>query len=155
MVIHEGYFERYYNEYCIKCANIYTNTNYNWCKPCLINYLKDDFIHWTSRDKEIDIFIQQMQLKINDHNDIIFEWIPYNQFKINKEIGKGDFTTIYSAEWKDGPLSYNQDKKLYTRNSDEMVNLKCFNKSNNTVIEFLNEVIKEKNYLGRIHRNFI
>ncbi|CAB5393784.1 unnamed protein product [Rhizophagus irregularis] len=139
MVIHEGYFERYYKEYCIKCAEMYTNTNYNWCKPCLINYIKEDFIYWNSGKKEIDIFIQEMQLKINHHSDIVFEWIPYNRFNSIKEIGKGDFTTIYSAKWKDGPLSYNQHKKVYTRDS-EMINLKCFDKSKYTIIEFLNKI---------------
>ena len=51
-----------------------------------------------------------MQLKRNFHDDIIFEWIPYNQFDDIKEIRKGDFATIYSAIWKGGPLYYNKNK---------------------------------------------
>ena len=42
-----------------------------------------------------------MQLKISDYNDLVVEWIPYNQFNNIKEIGKGDSATIYSAIWKD------------------------------------------------------
>ncbi|PKY56429.1 hypothetical protein RhiirA4_411162, partial [Rhizophagus irregularis] len=36
------------------------------------------------------------------------EWIPYNQFKDIKEIGRDDFTALYSAIWIDGPLLYNR-----------------------------------------------
>ena len=45
-----------------------------------------------------------MQLKIDSLSDIVFEWIPYDQFSDIKEIGRGGFATVYSAIWKDGPL---------------------------------------------------
>ncbi|EXX71020.1 kinase-like domain-containing protein [Rhizophagus irregularis DAOM 181602=DAOM 197198] len=48
-----------------------------------------------------------MQSKINTYNDIVFEWIPYNQFINIKEIGEGGFAKVYLAIWKDGPLQYN------------------------------------------------
>jgi hypothetical protein len=38
-----------------------------------------------------------MQLKINDPDDIIFEWIPYNQFSNIKEIKKSYSATVYLA----------------------------------------------------------
>ncbi|RIA85657.1 kinase-like domain-containing protein [Glomus cerebriforme] len=38
-----------------------------------------------------------MQLKINSPFDIAFEWIPYSQFSEIIEIGKGGFSTVYSA----------------------------------------------------------
>ena len=47
-----------------------------------------------------------MQLNIDNYHDIVFEWIPYNQFNDIKEIGKSDFITVYSAIWRDGPLRY-------------------------------------------------
>ena len=53
-----------------------------------------------------------MQLKIYNYDDIVFEWIPYNQFNDIKEIGKSDFTIVYSAIWKDGPLHYHYIKKV-------------------------------------------
>src|SRR5581483_3912248 len=90
------------NEYCIKCNKKYINVDYRWCKQCQINFLKNNFINWTSENKEIDNFIQEMQLKINYLNDVIFEWIPYNQFINIKEIDKNNIFTIYLAEWKDG-----------------------------------------------------
>jgi serine/threonine protein kinase len=79
-----------------------------------------------------------MQLKINNHYDIIVEWIPYNQFNNINEIGKGGFATIYSAIWKDGPLKYKMELKR--TNPNKKVALKCLHNSQNINIEFLNEV---------------
>src|SRR2546429_293523 len=81
--------------YCKDCNEIYTDIRHNWCKPCQINNLKKNFANWTSGNEKIDEFIQEKQLKIDGHGDIIVEWIPYNQFDDIKEIGKGGFTTIY------------------------------------------------------------
>ena len=81
-----------------------------------------------------------MQIKINKYDDIVFEWVPYNQFNDIKEIGKGGFATVYSAIWKDGPLKYNKDNEKYTRESDRKVALKCLHYSENITNEFLNEV---------------
>src|SRR5436309_609022 len=60
-------------------------------------------IHY-SGNKIIDRLIQEMQLKINSKNDIVFEWIPYNQFDNIIEIDKGGFATVCSAVWRDGPM---------------------------------------------------
>ena len=80
-----------------------------------------------------------MQLKINDHKDIIFEWIPYNQFDGIKEIcNNGGFSTVYSAKWKDSPLYWNEKK--YIRYSNKTVALKCLDNSQNITDELLNEV---------------
>ena len=59
-----------------------------------------------------------MQLKRSSHNDIVFEWISYNQFNNIEEISKGDFTTFYSAIWKDGPLYCDYDEES-ARKSDK------------------------------------
>ncbi|EXX64729.1 Ste11p [Rhizophagus irregularis DAOM 197198w] len=97
---------------------------------------------WTSGNDKIDYFIQEMQLKINEHgyDDIILEWIPYSQFNNIKEIGKGGFSTVYSAEWKNGPLEYNVDKEIYKRNSNKVIALKCLHNSQIITDKFLNEV---------------
>src|SRR5436305_10106048 len=107
---------------CKKCGEKYTDIDWNWCKPCQIDNLKG----WTSGNEKIDDFIQEMQLKIDYPNDIVFEWIPYNQFSNIKEIGRGGFATVYSAIWKDGPLNYSQIAWLsykYTRRSNYKVAL--------------------------------
>ena len=68
MVIENEYF----TYYCEKCDKKYTNVEYKWCKFCQTNYLKENFTIWTSENKKIDNLIQEMQLNINDHEDIIF-----------------------------------------------------------------------------------
>ena len=139
-------------ESCRKCGEEYTDTYWNWCKPCQIDNLKGNFTNWTSGNKSIDNFIQEMQLKIDCPTDLVFEWVPYNQFSDLKEIGKGGFATVYSAIWKDGPLNYDDDKKEYwkdghdddkkeyLRSQDKKVALKCLHNSQNITNEFLNEV---------------
>ena len=108
------------------------------CKPCQINYLKNDFTNWTSGNEKIDNFIQESQMKINEWNSIVFEWIPYDQFDGVKEMYKSDVFTIYSTIWK-GPLRYDSDKKKYIKNSDTKVVLKYLHNLQN-INEVLNEV---------------
>jgi len=130
------------DEYCEKCGEEFANAKYKWCKPCQIVDLKKNLTNWTSKNEKIDYFIQEMRLKIDNHNDIIIEWIPYNQFDKIKEIIKDCFFTTYSAIWKDGPLKYDNFKKIYKRNlenQNQKFFLKCYN-SQNTTNEFFNEV---------------
>src|SRR5215213_4978297 len=121
---------------CKKCGRKYTGLL--WCKQCQIDNLKGNFTNWTSGNEKIDNFIQEMQLKINKYSEIVFEWIPYNQFSDIKEIGRGGFATVYSAIWKDGRLKW--DKEKYARKLNYKVALKCLHNSQNITIEFLNEV---------------
>src|ERR1044071_1378450 len=124
---------------CNKCGKEYLS--WRWCKPCQIDNLKGNFTKWTSKNRKIDDLIQEMQLKINHKKDIVFEWIPYNQFSDIEEINKGNFATVYLAIWKDGPLCYNYDyREEYSRKSDKKVALKCLHNSQNISSEFLNEV---------------
>ena len=76
-------------------------------------------------------------IKINSCFNIVFEWIPYDQFNYIKKVGEGGFATVYSAIWKDGPL-YNNEK--YRRNKNKEVTLKCLYNSQNITDEFLNKV---------------
>src|SRR5688500_1483620 len=121
-------------ESCRKCGKEYTNyynKEFGWCKPCQIDNLKGNFTNWTSGNEKIDNFIQEMQLKINKSSDLVIEWIPYNQFSDIEEIGKGGYTTVYSAIWKDGPLKYDEDTKKYVKSSpNKKVALKLHNSQN-------------------------
>ena len=121
--------------YCEICCNQYTDIFYRWCKPCNINYLKKNFANWTSGNEKIDDLIQEIQLQINDPQDIVFEWIPYDQFNNIKVIGEGGFAKVYSATWKHGPLyyDYKNEKNEYTRNKNKEIALKCLYNSQNTI----------------------
>ncbi|CAB5361049.1 unnamed protein product [Rhizophagus irregularis] len=124
------------NIYCEKCSEILHDT---WCKLYQLDYLKKNSINWTSENKKIDALIQEMQLKINNESDMIFKWIPYNQFNKIEEIGKGGFAIVYSAIWKDGPLFYKEKFRRIIRN--KKVALKyLLNSSQNITDEFLNEI---------------
>ena len=127
--------------FCKKCGEKCTNINGKWCKPCQINNLKENFTNWTSGNEKIDNFIQEMQLKIDSPWDIVFEWIPYNQFIDIKEISSGGIATVYSAIWKDGPLGHDKEKEKYVKSTPNYkVALKCLHNSQNITNEFLNEV---------------
>jgi hypothetical protein len=95
---------------------------------------------WTSGNEKIDDFIQEKQLKGNDYNDIMLEWIPYNQFSKIKETGKNGHITLYSAIWKDGPLYYKYQEYEYKRDSNKEVVLKCLYNSQESIDSLINEV---------------
>jgi hypothetical protein len=101
--------------------------------------------NYISKNKKIDDFIQEMQLKMNYYSAIVFEWVPYNQLDEIKEIVKNSSITVYSAIWKDGPLYcdsqpyYGKNYSNYTRNSYKKVALKYYN-SQNSVDFLINKV---------------
>jgi hypothetical protein len=103
-------------------------------------YLNNNLKYWTSGNKRINTFIQEKQLKIKDHNEVVFEWIPYNRFNEIKETGRNDLITVYSAIWKDGPLYYGYYSKEYTRDLNKEVALKCLHNSTNPIEFVINEV---------------
>jgi hypothetical protein len=94
--------------------------------------------NWMSGNEKIDNFIQERQLKAGKYKDIIFEWIPYNQFNQIKETGKNGLITVYSAIWRDGPLysCYN-----YRHNLNKEVALKCLHNLQNPIEFVINEVL--------------
>src|SRR5436190_1252641 len=138
MVFHDEYFKIH----CLKCGEKYVHKNdkHGWCKPCQLNDLEEIFISWSSGNENIDNLIKEMRLRIDYYDDIVFEWIPYNQLNNIEEVEKDEFSTVYLAGWEMGPLYYNTYKKKYERWSDKKVALKCFNSSQGITNEFLNEV---------------
>ncbi|PKK63425.1 hypothetical protein RhiirC2_140264, partial [Rhizophagus irregularis] len=138
-------FHEYIEKYCEACYKEYTNKKYKWCNPCQIAYKENNFTIWTSGDSQIDHLIQEKRLQISSPQDIIFEWIPYNQFSNIKEIGNID--TI--AMWKDGPLYYNSHSNKYERNLvNKNVTLKYLEGKLNNIDELLNKVESEDNSYG-------
>src|SRR5690349_17976211 len=105
------------NSYCKNCGEHYVI--YSWCKSCEINYCKQ-ISNWTSGNETVDDLIQEMRFEINEPEDIVFEWISYDQFNDIKEIGR---EKILFAIWKDGPLNYDLDKGEYIRNPNSKIDL--------------------------------
>jgi hypothetical protein len=134
LVFDYGYLEYY----CEKCGN---ESGKMWCKQCHINQLKSNFASWTSGNEKIDDFIQKMQLKINTYDDVIFEWIPYNELVEINEINENDgFAT---AIWKEGPLSYKRYEKKWIRKScGKKVYLKYLHNSQDITDALLNMVFE-------------
>ena len=133
--------------YCGICDSEYTDKYNKWCKPCQISSLNKMTSKNTSGNDKIDNLIKEMQLKIQTSQkklkidiSIVFKWIPYNQFSHIKEIGKGGFSKVYFAKWKNGPLHYSVNRKKYIRDLNKKVALKCLYNSQNITNEFLNEV---------------
>ncbi|GES95348.1 kinase-like domain-containing protein [Rhizophagus clarus] len=127
---------KYFEEYCEKCSNRYEDKDNKWCNSCQINYLKNNFTNWTSGNNKLDEFIQQIQLKINNYYDSIFEWIPYHELININEIRKG----IFTAMWKDGSLCYSKIERKYKRKLNEKVLIKCLYNSQNINNLSLNEI---------------
>src|SRR5437763_10322476 len=113
---------------CKTCGNEYTNIDEKWCTPCRINSLKQNL---TSGNEKIDNFIQEERSKIEKSQDIVLEWIPYDQFDNVEDICKCELSTNYTAIWKDGPLSYDKNKNKYTRNGGKILYLQRLKDSKN------------------------
>ena len=61
---------------CPECNK--PNTGFRWCNQCNAKRFQQDFPNWTSGNKYIDKFIQDVQLKVR-HDYEIIEWIPYDR----------------------------------------------------------------------------
>jgi hypothetical protein len=98
-----------------------------------------NLINWISGNEKIDELIQEKQLKINK-NDVIFEWISYNQFNKIEKTGSNYNMTVYSAIWKDGPLQYYEYNDNYRRNPNKKIALKYLHTSKNPIEFVISEV---------------
>ncbi|UZO23178.1 uncharacterized protein OCT59_015522 [Rhizophagus irregularis] len=114
----------------------------------ILTYIEKNLICWTSGNEKIDNFVRKMQLKINNNNEIVFEWILYNQFNEIKEIGKNGPITVYSAIWKDGPLCKKivSWDKSYVRDANKKVALKCLHNSQESIDSLINEAKKHEEF---------
>ncbi|POG82761.1 kinase-like domain-containing protein [Rhizophagus irregularis DAOM 181602=DAOM 197198] len=137
-----GYDELTFYKYNINLYQFFQSNKSIKLKIKINDYILDLDNHSRENGNEkIDDFIREIQSDIDDFNDIVFEWIPYNQFDEIKEMGKNGSITIYSAIWKDGPLEYDADKKIYTNGDpNRVIALKCLHDSQNITDKFLNEV---------------
>ncbi|WNE40000.1 MAG: Serine/threonine-protein kinase PknD [Mycoplasmataceae bacterium] len=97
-LLREQYIE---NGLCVNHCK--SNFTIDWCSLCMSHHFKEGFSEWTSRNNEIDKFIQKSQLKASRQSDIL-EWIPYEQLSKIKYITEGGFGELYRARWDAGQI---------------------------------------------------
>ena len=109
-----------------------------WCKKCDPYKIIEG---WTSGNPDIDKFIKDTMY--SRKNGKWLEWVPFDRFTDIEQIGEGGFSKVYSATWVDGKAKYKYDygnwKKLDPKPME--VALKRLYGSQNTLIEYLNEVL--------------
>ncbi|RHZ62900.1 hypothetical protein Glove_334g88 [Diversispora epigaea] len=109
--------------------------------------------YWTQmvpsiEDREIDEFIQQIQLNANKCPEII-EWIPFEKLENITYLTKGGFGTAYKAKWLDGPIySWNNEVENWNRFEGRNVCLKSLDNSANK-IDFLQEINNQLKFRGK------
>ena len=112
-----------------------------WCLTCNSSHFKNNFENWTSKNKEIDIFLQNIQYNASSSSEVM-EWIPYKRLFIKNQIGKGGYGTVNLANWLDGPIIYwNKNSQRWIRRSYYQVALKILDGSNET-----SDLLKEVSY---------
>ena len=95
---------------------------------------------WTSSgDEKLDEIIRNTQLEAKGFDSHYYiEWIPYDDLKDIREIGKGGFAIVYRGEWTNGLRFVSGNKRCYYGNGP--VALKKLKNSQNVSDEFLKEV---------------
>ena len=86
-----------------------------YCEYCVRNYLKEDFLNWTSGNVVVDKLIQKCQMESLMPNQIV-EWVPYSNLENIKYLTKGGFSEIYTAVWINGGYEeWDSEKKQLKR----------------------------------------
>ncbi|CAG8450995.1 3276_t:CDS:2 [Funneliformis mosseae] len=127
---------------CPACGG--KKTSENWCPPCHARLLLDECSGLTSGDKNLDEFIRKTITDARRSYDY-FEWIPFENFKDIKQIGRGGFATAYSAtrtNCRKGHFDWDEKTKKYVRGSwkNYKVALKSFHNTPDIASTFLNEI---------------
>ncbi|RHZ82734.1 hypothetical protein Glove_104g14 [Diversispora epigaea] len=86
-----------FSQTCFQCKRKYTGPK--WCRSCEAYLFESNFNTWTSGNQELDKLIRQTQLESTSSDDFL-KFIPFNQFTQLKEIGRGGFSTVFSARWQ-------------------------------------------------------
>ncbi|CAG8455885.1 1325_t:CDS:2, partial [Acaulospora colombiana] len=126
-------------EYCLECEKALTE--FGWCRFCHTKELKNDFPNWTSDNKDLDKIIQKSQLDATEFAEFI-EWIQWDQFSIFEFLGKGKFSTVYSAYWIEGPRRTLDGEIYVIRDGPIKVAIKVIENSRNISKGYLNRIAR-------------
>jgi serine/threonine protein kinase len=141
---------------CQECGQKF----FSYCKPCNSVHFRNNFVHWTSGDSNLDKVIQNSQLNAIIISDLI-EWIEYSNLENIELIAHGGFGSVYKAIWKDGPIvdddddeqAWDLNKSKWRRENKMEVAVKKFQNVTIVSSDFLNEVIKILKLCMKIFRN--
>jgi hypothetical protein len=97
--------------------------------------LEDYLTNQTSGNISIENLIQKIQL--DNYNDLVFEWIPYNYFYSINKAG----INLYSAIWKDGLLNYDITTNEFEMHPDRTIILKYLYDIQDVIVEVFISVI--------------
>ncbi len=125
-----------YNK-CNKCFKKRRSLKENH-QICIICY-QANLLYKPSGNKIIDKFINCTQVNFVQESSRM-KFIPYDQFKDIKRIGKGGFSEIYKATWINGPPYWNEEKEDFEYKDSIIVALKQLNNSKDITCKELNEV---------------
>ncbi len=114
------------------------------CEYCLQNYLKANFLNWTSGNDDIDNLIQECQMKMIAPSKIA-EWIPYNNFQNISYLTKGGCSEIYTTILIDGYfIEWDSSEQQLKRHGNQGVILKRLENVENANQSWLQEVCNLK-----------
>ncbi|EXX68697.1 uncharacterized protein OCT59_008950 [Rhizophagus irregularis] len=123
---------------CPECGK--PRISFGWCKDCETNSMKQNFLYWTSENKEIDELIRHTQLNASQTCDYL-EWIPFEKFEMVKYIGSGGFGSVYSALWMEGPRwNWDDGAQEWARAGPMTVALKRLDNSQKISSSFINQI---------------
>ncbi|CAB4392076.1 unnamed protein product [Rhizophagus irregularis] len=123
---------------CPECGK--PRISFGWCKDCETNSMKENFLYWTSENKEIDELIRHTQLNASQTCDYL-EWIPFEKFEMVKYIGSGGFGSVYSALWMEGPRwNWDDGAQEWARAGPMTVALKRLDNSQEILSSFINQI---------------
>lgn len=112
-----------------------------YCENCIRNYLKSEFLLWSSGNNDIDELIKSYQINTIAPNMII-EWIPYENLENIEVLTKGGYdNTIYSAIWRNGHfIEWDSSKRKIKRTG-----------SCNVILKYLeNDEIANRNWFEEV-----
>ncbi|KAG9296758.1 hypothetical protein G9A89_001390 [Geosiphon pyriformis] len=84
---------------CQKCGGKFKEER--WCQYCTRTFLQDEFDKWTSGNKMLDQFIQNIQKSATSANQLI-EWVPFEKFTDIVIIGNGNAGPVFSGKYFEG-----------------------------------------------------
>ncbi|GBB90154.1 hypothetical protein RclHR1_01700017 [Rhizophagus clarus] len=129
-------------EYC-------NSTRYSerYCVNCIRKYLTSQFGKWSSGDRVIDEFIQNIQLQASVP-PFILEWIPPDQFEDVAYLTEGGFSKIHHAKWKRGPImDWDEKNRKFVYEGTVDIVLKSLNEFNKRFYDEVNNYFKIKSGL--------